>query len=637
MKRPTARQTTSKNTPVSQAARYHNDSGYRKLYDFPDLDITELILWANDPLYRMFGVIDTGCSRAVIGYEFLPENYKQLFDLQDTFPVCHKTANGEVYSTKCITVPIRLEHQHGSTFEVAWIKVRVLFDKGSPPLLLQDDWFRSTSQDPTTNRLRQYRSCLTNSLLRVERKPVPIIPNIFFTSDEIDKYGLHHIADSDRAHFAYDTAIAWTRVIKRGEQQYRSQDTPYHSRDGKTWTQVTFYTDIWTSLSDFDKSDDQQSVSLSDNSNGLSDIDIDCESDTDLELVSNVDSVDFDTDAELARQDQQNELDSNLETIRNVEPGTSQQPQPKSKRYTKKRRKSIMHGPVQVGLTQKQRLCDEQLKRIHMVYGHLGSKRMYKLIKTRGSVTTHEQCKTICKQCRACALNKRINVLPWLHSDPNRSDNEPNQSISIDLLFIDKVTIKGRKVNLYAITILDNVIGFIESTAVLSKDEDGILAKFKEFWERRHGTPKTLLTDNGTEFNALKSYLTSQGVRVVCTPPYSPQFNGRNERSHSTFMQILRCTMFQGNLPFIAPVLIKLIDHYIPWCMNESPTKGNKKYACPAALEPDLNKHGQLRWIARFIPGQHVTVPLNVRQRKSGLLNRHVRFLCHNRIKPPFD
>jgi len=76
-----------------------------------------------------------------------------------------------------------------------------------------------------------------------------------------------------------------------------------------------------------------------------------------------------------------------------------------------------------------------------------------------------------------------------------------------------------------------------------------------------------------------------------------------------------------------------MIEHYIPWCMNESPTKGNPKYSCPAALDP-IKKSKLDRWIPRFLPGQCVIAPQLGSRLKTQEVNEEVRFICHNRFRP---
>jgi transposase InsO family protein len=60
-----------------------------------------------------------------------------------------------------------------------------------------------------------------------------------------------------------------------------------------------------------------------------------------------------------------------------------------------------------------------------------------------------------------------------------------------------------------------------------------IFPQFKKFVETCFQKPlKTLYSDNGGEFIALKSYFLRHGITHYTTAPYTPQQNGVFERRH---------------------------------------------------------------------------------------------------------
>jgi transposase InsO family protein len=60
-----------------------------------------------------------------------------------------------------------------------------------------------------------------------------------------------------------------------------------------------------------------------------------------------------------------------------------------------------------------------------------------------------------------------------------------------------------------------------------------IFPQFKKFVETRFQKPlKTLYSDNGGEFIALKSYFLRHGITHYTTAPYTSQQNGVFERRH---------------------------------------------------------------------------------------------------------
>ncbi|KAJ9548782.1 LOW QUALITY PROTEIN: hypothetical protein OSB04_021325 [Centaurea solstitialis] len=56
-------------------------------------------------------------------------------------------------------------------------------------------------------------------------------------------------------------------------------------------------------------------------------------------------------------------------------------------------------------------------------------------------------------------------------------------------------------------------------------------------------------SDNGTEFNCLKDYFTTNGILFQTSCVGTPQQNGRVERKHRHILNVARALRFQGNLP----------------------------------------------------------------------------------------
>lgn len=60
---------------------------------------------------------------------------------------------------------------------------------------------------------------------------------------------------------------------------------------------------------------------------------------------------------------------------------------------------------------------------------------------------------------------------------------------------------------------------------------------------------KTVRSDNGTEFMALKPYFTKNGIQLQTSCVDTPQQNGRVERKHRHILNIARACLFQAQLP----------------------------------------------------------------------------------------
>ena len=60
-----------------------------------------------------------------------------------------------------------------------------------------------------------------------------------------------------------------------------------------------------------------------------------------------------------------------------------------------------------------------------------------------------------------------------------------------------------------------------------------IFLAFKPLVENRFQKKiQTLFSDNGGEFLALRSYLATNGISHLTTPPHTPELNGLSERKH---------------------------------------------------------------------------------------------------------
>lgn len=68
---------------------------------------------------------------------------------------------------------------------------------------------------------------------------------------------------------------------------------------------------------------------------------------------------------------------------------------------------------------------------------------------------------------------------------------------------------------------------------------------------------KSLRSDNGTEFTTgeLANYLAEQGIVLEFSAPYTPQQNGRAERSNQSIIQVTRSLMAEGGNTKIPVVL----------------------------------------------------------------------------------
>ena len=88
--------------------------------------------------------------------------------------------------------------------------------------------------------------------------------------------------------------------------------------------------------------------------------------------------------------------------------------------------------------------------------------------------------------------------------------------------------------NLYIFVVDDYVSKWVEAIASPKNDSKVVLKFLKKNIFTRFGTPRALLSDNGTHFcnKALESILKKYGVFHKVATPYHPQTSGQVELSN---------------------------------------------------------------------------------------------------------
>ena len=177
------------------------------------------------------------------------------------------------------------------------------------------------------------------------------------------------------------------------------------------------------------------------------------------------------------------------------------------------------------------------LKRLHddPTSGHMGIDSTFNKAKQRyywpqmfEDIRTHNQ------HCAICQKQKRPHTKEALHPVPVE---EPFDRVGIDLLQLP-LTTSGNK---YVIVATDYHTKWVEAQPIPNKTASIVAGFLYEEVICRHGAPKELLSDQGTEFlNALVNKIcTFFGTGYRTTTPYHPQTNGLTERFNRTLINIL--------------------------------------------------------------------------------------------------
>ena len=177
------------------------------------------------------------------------------------------------------------------------------------------------------------------------------------------------------------------------------------------------------------------------------------------------------------------------------------------------------------------------------IAAHLGREKMVYHIRERywfpGITVRIEafiRCCFRCQQTHPTKINKTGRPLTHVPTP-----NQPFRKWGIDMIG-PLPPCDGYK---YVVTAIDYHTKFVELRATKNKDAITI-ADF--LWEDvicRHGVPRQIITDNGSEFaNSLYAAVAEKtGIKHIKTSPYHPQSNGLVERHNQTLeRKILTCT-----------------------------------------------------------------------------------------------
>lgn len=199
--------------------------------------------------------------------------------------------------------------------------------------------------------------------------------------------------------------------------------------------------------------------------------------------------------------------------------------------------------PVRFDTTQRLQLVipDVYVKQLisvsHEEGGHAGLDKTYDRVRTRYFwENMYKDIATYLNKCDICQRrqNKRYRA-PMQHMP---IPNHPFEVIGIDTVGPLPDTHAG---NQYIITIVDHMTSWPELYAVPNKTAETVATLLMEKFIPRHGCPKYILSDNGTEFcNSVIELITKKmKISHLRTSPYHAQTNGRTERFHRYLNDVL--------------------------------------------------------------------------------------------------
>jgi len=140
--------------------------------------------------------------------------------------------------------------------------------------------------------------------------------------------------------------------------------------------------------------------------------------------------------------------------------------------------------------------------------------------------------------CDTCQRNKSPKQKAYGKLMPIKTSNLFNR-IHMDIIGPMTPSENGNK---YIITGIDAFSRFGFARACKMPTADDIIAVLSDEVIYRHGPPENLVTDNGTQFTALrfKAFLAGLGIKHATTCEYHPQANGMDERYNGTLVKIIK-------------------------------------------------------------------------------------------------
>ena len=187
----------------------------------------------------------------------------------------------------------------------------------------------------------------------------------------------------------------------------------------------------------------------------------------------------------------------------------------------------------------------EDIKKILYEYhdapagGHQGISRTFKKIKTKFTwKNMFKDIFTHVKSCQTCQKNKTYHksIAPMIITSTSKT---PFERISLDLVGPLPISEHNNK---YILTFQDDLTKFIQAIPIPIQEASTV----SEVYVRKiicvFGNPKTLLTDQGTNFlsELFKNVCKLFKIKKIQTSSYHPQTNGGLERSHRSLGDYIR-------------------------------------------------------------------------------------------------
>lgn len=160
-----------------------------------------------------------------------------------------------------------------------------------------------------------------------------------------------------------------------------------------------------------------------------------------------------------------------------------------------------------------------------------------------------------CVACQQSKIQRHNRLQPRAIEVPDGRFNH----IHLDL--IELPTVKGFR---YCLTMMDRFSRWPEAIPLKDMTADTVANAFYYNWVCRFGTPITITTDQGSQFESqlFKALTNLVGANRIRTTPYHPSSNGLIERWHRTLKTALMCNRQVPWIDLLPTVLLGLRTAY---------------------------------------------------------------------------
>ena len=201
-------------------------------------------------------------------------------------------------------------------------------------------------------------------------------------------------------------------------------------------------------------------------------------------------------------------------------------------------RRTNRYEPLYPRLLLPEQFRQQILERCHQEAGHAGA------VKTMLKVQDHyvwprmrTDTDEFYKACPLCHVHVARPDRPPMGEMPVAQS--PGQIWSMDLIGPLPQSERGYR---YALVMLDHYSGWPEVYPLRNKTNEEVWRCIRVDFIPRHGSPRVLISDQGTEFKSrgFDEWLIGNQIDHRRTTPYHPQTNGKVERLNRTFKEMLR-------------------------------------------------------------------------------------------------